>query len=383
MSEITVRIHTTEGMEFSTTMDSSDSDHITAEEETAALTKLARELNSRGMNVGNLSVDRIEVSERGFWGSWGTTITSTPSPSMFSGVARLFAPTGASGSVSAVPPAAPPVALPASPAVEGGITETDDGRFFTYNLTPQNQENMSGRVYDVYTSTGPGGTPVRWRRLHEGASRPWEFERSGAWTASSSLVPPQIAGIVRSTPPGWEMTTAGNYTFFSEAGGSHRYIRVSNAFDGVVEVGTADPNTHTMTFRPATSADALPSFSHLPLASATAEVRDGANTLNVTSAGTNRFMTEGEGENRTRWEVMVVPGANPGDPPRAAYRRRVDEFGHPLAEPAWQRYVPNGSGGGEFRNISVAPSRPGTHGAGGRRANPNLPGRRGLRGTSI
>lgn len=374
MTEIRARIHTTDGLEYTTTMDSSDIDHLTTEEQTAVLTKLARELHGQGLNVANLSVDRIEIVETS-WTPWSSDTRATPNPSMFNGVARLFAPAGAAGSVpptAVVPPVAAP--LPMSPAFEAGVTESaDGGRFTAHALTPVNQERDGDRVYDVYTTPGPNGGTERWRRPHEGTPRNWEVNRGGAWAPATRLVSPAIADIVRRTPPGWEVRAEGDTTIFTETAGAHRRIRVGNAFDGIVEVGTENPADHTFTYRAATSADALPNFPHLPMPGGTGSVRDGSNTVAVVSAdGPQRFVTEGEGPARVRWELMVAPGATPGTPPTALYRRRVDEFGRPLDPPRWQKFHPNAGGtGGTFRNVGAA--------GGGTAVRPHPPARAAIR----
>lgn len=243
------------------------------------------------------------------------------------------------------------VAVPMSPAVPGGITETDDGRFFTYNLTPSIQETVGGRVYDVYTAPGPNG-PTTWRRLHEGTSRPWEFRQAdGSWTASPAICPPEVADVVRRTPPGWTISFAGDSTFFSEnSGTSPRTVRINNG-TGLTEIMTG-PGT----YRAATADDHLPAFVSFSPGPQTATVTDRGRGVSVSSlSGAHRFMTEGEGASAVRYEVMVPPG----DPPPAAYRRRVDASGRPLADPGWQRFVPTTGSNGRWEDMAAA--RPATH----------------------
>lgn len=247
MTVINVQIHTTEGLVYTTTMDSSDIDSLTPEEQTAALTKLARELNARGLNVQNLNVDRIEITED----RWlATPVTANPSPAMFSGVARLFAPAGASACVyppaevpvrtDAAPAPSPDAGAPAemSPPVPGGlnIVPQPNASPISFVLTPRPQVTVGSVTYDVYEGRTPDGSTAQFRRPR-GQTNGWRWEVPGLGGRPSEWrdIPPAMISAGATPTPSTTVETrdrgrtvtltplTGDAHYIAAAGGQPRY----------------------------------------------------------------------------------------------------------------------------------------------------------------
>jgi len=204
---ISVRVHTSDGLEYSTTMESSDADQLTLDEQTRALEKLANELkdpNGRKLNIQNLSVDQVVIFETDLWSKYKSAQST---PAMWRGVVNSVSPVA-----SACPaPTSPSPAAVMSPEVPEGMTLKIplslgvQGPLQDYHLdlTPQAQMTEGGRTYDVYQAViADVAQPARYRREQPGGA--WEVEGPESQTPQTPRwkpVPPELIVNSSPTPP--------------------------------------------------------------------------------------------------------------------------------------------------------------------------------------